>query len=107
MRGLQTPQCSDLCRLALLALQGAPKLKVAIVGSGLAGLSTAVELLDQGYDVDVFESRPFIGGKVASWQKDGNHVEMGLHVVRHWSLRSSLHNKQFPDHASRICLVRW
>ena len=37
----------------------------------------------QGYDVDVYESRPFIGGKVASWQKDGNHVEMGLHVVRH------------------------
>ncbi|EIE25948.1 zeta-carotene desaturase [Coccomyxa subellipsoidea C-169] len=59
---------------------GAPKLKVAIVGSGLAGLSTAVELLDQGYEVDVYESRPFIGGKVASWQKDGNHVEMGLHV---------------------------
>ena len=54
---------------------------MAIVGSGLAGLSTAVELLEQGYDVDVYESRPFIGGKVASWQKDGNHVEMGLHVV--------------------------
>ena len=78
--------CSEVCRLALL--QGAPKLKVAIVGSGLAGLSTAVELLDQGYEVDVFESRPFIGGKVASWQKDGNHVEMGLHVVRHCSLWS-------------------
>jgi heterodisulfide reductase subunit A-like polyferredoxin len=29
-------------------MQGAPKLKVAIVGGGLAGLSTAVELLDQG-----------------------------------------------------------
>lgn len=28
--------------------QGAPKMKVAIVGGGLAGLSTAVELLDQG-----------------------------------------------------------
>jgi zeta-carotene desaturase len=28
--------------------QGAPKLKVAIVGGGLSGLSTAVELLDQG-----------------------------------------------------------
>ena len=65
-------------------LQGAPKLKVAIVGSGLAGLSTAVELLDQGYEVDIYESRPFIGGKVASWQKDGNHVEMGLHVVSPW-----------------------
>ncbi len=66
---------------SLRSSQGAPKLKVAIVGSGLAGLSTAVELLDQGYEVDVYESRPFIGGKVASWQKDGNHVEMGLHVV--------------------------
>ena len=70
-----------------LQLQDAPKLKAAIVGSGLAGLSTAVELLDQGYVVDIYESRPFIGGKVASWQKDGNHVEMGLHVVR--SVRSS------------------
>ena len=71
-----------LWEVPVLALQGAPKLKVAVVGSGLAGLSTAVELLDQGYEVDVFESRAFIGGKVASWQKDGNHVEMGLHVVR-------------------------
>ncbi len=29
-------------------VQGAPKLKVAIVGGGLAALSTAVELLEQG-----------------------------------------------------------
>ena len=81
--------CSPLIRLlawrslqsGLLWLQDSPKLRVAIVGSGLAGLSTAVELLDQGHEVEVFESRPFIGGKVASWVKDGNHVEMGLHVV--------------------------
>lgn len=60
---------------------GAAKLKVAIVGGGLAGLSTAVELLDQGYDVEIYEQRPFIGGKVASFiDKDNNHIEMGLHV---------------------------
>lgn len=35
-------------RPLLPSKQGAPKLKVAIVGGGLAGLSTAVELLDQG-----------------------------------------------------------
>lgn len=28
-----------------------PKLKVAIIGCGLAGMSTAVELLDQGHEV--------------------------------------------------------
>ncbi|KAL6764090.1 flavin-containing amine oxidoreductase-domain containing protein [Haematococcus lacustris] len=60
---------------------GAPKLKVAIVGGGLAGLSTAVELLEQGHQVDIYEARPFMGGKVASYvDKDGNHIELGLHV---------------------------
>nr|QIW94441.1 carotene synthesis related protein [Dunaliella salina] len=60
---------------------GAPKMRVAIVGSGLAGLSTAVELLDQGHEVDIYDQRSWVGGKVASWQdKDGNHIEMGLHV---------------------------
>ncbi|KAL9248030.1 hypothetical protein vseg_021395 [Gypsophila vaccaria] len=58
-----------------------PKLKVAIIGSGLAGMSTAVELLDQGHEVDIYESRPFIGGKVGSFvDRRGNHIEMGLHV---------------------------
>ncbi|KAK6163143.1 hypothetical protein DH2020_002984 [Rehmannia glutinosa] len=58
-----------------------PKLKVAIIGAGLAGMSTAVELLDQGHEVDIYESRPFIGGKVGSYvDKRGNHIEMGLHV---------------------------
>lgn len=47
------------------------------MGGGLAGLSTAVELLDQGHEVDVYEARPFIGGKVASFKdKDGNHIEV-------------------------------
>mgnify|MGYP001152324311 FL=1 len=43
------------------------------MGSGLAGLSTAVELLDQGYEVDIYETRPFVGGKVASYkvQREG------------------------------------
>ncbi|CAI5991017.1 unnamed protein product [Closterium sp. NIES-65] len=62
------------------------KLKVAILGPGLAGMSTAAELLDQGHkrgceQVDIYEARPLLGGKVASFQdKDGNHIEMGLHV---------------------------
>ncbi len=56
-------------------------MRVAIVGAGLAGLATAVELADAGHEVEIFESRPFVGGKVGSWiDPDGNHVEMGLHV---------------------------
>jgi zeta-carotene desaturase len=56
-------------------------MRVAIVGAGLAGMATAIDLADAGCEVEIFESRPFVGGKVGSWvDKDGNHLEMGLHV---------------------------
>ncbi|USR90770.1 9,9'-di-cis-zeta-carotene desaturase [Phormidium yuhuli AB48] len=56
-------------------------MRVAIAGAGLAGLTTAVNLADAGHEVEIFESRPFVGGKVGSWvDADGNHIEMGLHV---------------------------
>jgi zeta-carotene desaturase len=56
-------------------------MRVAIVGAGLAGLATAIDLVDAGCEVEIFESRPFVGGKVSSWvDNDGNHIEMGLHV---------------------------
>jgi zeta-carotene desaturase len=56
-------------------------MRVAIVGAGLAGMATAVDLVDAGCEVEIFESRPFVGGKVSSWvDPDGNHIEMGLHV---------------------------
>ena len=56
-------------------------MRVAIVGSGLAGLAAAVDLVDAGHQVDLYEARPFIGGKVGSWvDEGGNHIEMGLHV---------------------------
>ena len=56
-------------------------LKIAIVGAGLAGLTAAVDLVDAGHEVDLYEAKPFLGGKVGSWEdSDGNHIEMGLHV---------------------------
>merc|ERR1719199_1599880 len=49
------------------------KLKIGIVG--------AMDLADAGHDVEMFEVRPYVGGKVSSWlDGDGNHIEMGLHV---------------------------
>jgi zeta-carotene desaturase len=57
------------------------KLKIGIVGAGLAGMVAAMDLADAGHEVEIFELRPFVGGKVSSWlDKEGNHIEMGLHV---------------------------
>ena len=56
-------------------------MKIAIIGAGLAGLTAAVDLVDEGHEVDLYEAKPFWGGKVGSWEdSDGNHIEMGLHV---------------------------
>ncbi|MBD8027664.1 FAD-dependent oxidoreductase [Ureibacillus sp. Re31] len=52
---------------------------VIIVGSGLAGLTSAVELCDQGAKVLVLEKEKVIGGRTSSWDEDGMLVESGFH----------------------------
>lgn len=42
------------------------KKKISIIGSGVAGLATSVRLAKQGYDVHVFESNGYPGGKINS-----------------------------------------
>lgn len=47
----------------------------------IASPKPSLPAAQQGYEVDIYESRPWIGGKVASFKdKDGNDIEMGLHV---------------------------
>jgi len=40
------------------------KEKIVIVGAGLAGLTTAYRLLQKQYDIEVYEARPRVGGRV-------------------------------------------
>lgn len=50
-------------------------LNIGIVGAGLAGMIAAMDLADAGHKVELFEVRPFVGGKVSSWKdKEGNHI---------------------------------
>jgi zeta-carotene desaturase len=41
--------------------------KVLIAGGGLAGLSAAAALGGAGFEVDLFEARPFLGGRASSF----------------------------------------
>jgi squalene-associated FAD-dependent desaturase len=61
--------------------------KVAVVGGGLAGLTAALELLDAGVDVKLYEARPTLGGAVQTLPEragdpepppdNGQHIALG------------------------------
>jgi 15-cis-phytoene desaturase len=60
---------------------GARRLRVAVVGAGLAGLACAKYLADAGVEPVVYEARDVLGGKVAAWRDaDGDWYETGLHI---------------------------
>jgi 15-cis-phytoene desaturase len=55
--------------------------KVIVGGGGLAGLAAAKQLVDAGYEVEILEKRPMLGGKWSSWKdENGDWIETGLHV---------------------------
>ena len=66
---------------ALQRAKKTKKLNVAVIGGGLAGLSTAKYLADAGHTPHVLEAESVLGGKVAAWRDDdGDAYETGLHV---------------------------
>lgn len=54
---------------------------VIIAGGGLAGLAAAAALGDAGYEVDVFEARPFLGGRATSYEIGGETIDNCQHIL--------------------------
>jgi len=44
---------------------------VAVIGGGLAGISAGSALADAGYKVELFERRPYLGGRASSYELPG------------------------------------
>jgi zeta-carotene desaturase len=56
----------------MMATNDNPQLRtVAIIGGGLAGLSAGSALADAGYRVQLFERRPYLGGRASSYELPG------------------------------------
>jgi len=57
------------------------KLRVAVVGGGLAGLSAACVLAARGHRVTLLEKNAWVGGKAAVHQSEGFRFDMGPTIL--------------------------
>ena len=55
--------------------------KVVIIGGGLGGLSTAINLLDSNFEVTIIEKNKNLGGKMNIFQKDGHIFDTGPSLI--------------------------
>ncbi len=56
-------------------------MRALVMGGGLAGLSAAVHLVDNGFEVTLLELEEELGGRAMSWvDGDGDTIDNALHV---------------------------
>ena len=60
--------------------------EVIIVGSGLAGISAATRLMEQGFDITLYEQNDFLGGKLGAHRVGGkpDPHEHCYHMYLNW-----------------------
>jgi len=73
--------------------------KVLIAGGGLAGLSAAAALASAGFEIEVCESRPFLGGRATSYTVPGSADEEAETIdnCQHVLLRCCVNLLNFYD----------
>ena len=56
-------------------------MKAIVMGGGMGGLATAINLLDLGLEVSLVEADEIFGGRASSWlDEDGDMIDNALHV---------------------------
>ena len=55
--------------------------KVIIIGGGIAGLSAGIYAQQNGFDTEIYEKNPMVGGECTGWDRQGYHIDNCIHWV--------------------------
>ena len=72
--------------------------KIAVIGSGFAGLTSAIELASLGHHVTVFEKNSTVGGRARKFQSNGFTFDMGPS----WYWMPDVFDKFFARHGKKV-----
>jgi protoporphyrinogen oxidase len=56
-------------------------MKAVVIGGGVAGMTSAYRLMQEGHEVTLFESSPFLGGLVRTFDVGGSKLEAYYHHI--------------------------
>ncbi len=74
-----------------------------IIGGGMLGMTLALRLSQQGYEVTIYESAGKAGGLTSSWQMDGVVWDKYYHVI----LMSDLNTRKVLEEIGLADELRW
>jgi hypothetical protein len=58
--------------------------KMTVVGGGIAGLTAALRLVERGFDVEIFEKGPLMGGNLSAVNHNGAYYDVYPHMFAEW-----------------------
>lgn len=54
-------------------------MRIGIIGAGIAGLTAALKLSNEGHEIILYEGAPFLGGQASTFDVGGGRLEKGYH----------------------------
>ena len=53
--------------------------KIIVAGGGIAGLTTGIYARLAGYEAEIYEKNPVVGGECMGWNRQGYHIDNCVH----------------------------
>ena len=54
---------------------------VAVIGGGVSGLTAGIYSLQAGFQADIYEMNPMLGGECTAWSRQGYHIDNCIHFL--------------------------